>query len=117
MVLEAEGHLLQKGTIELQKLPDYSTSWRKYKTLKNIYVGLFVGWFPTAIAAALIGSMPGRVLSAIVVVWFVLLAVFFFALVSWRCPRCAKRFASGASGLFAGSCANCGLPRYANSDA
>jgi hypothetical protein len=103
------------------RFDDYREQWQRYRKLRNLFMWIFLGYFPVVFAFTVIVSKlfhslaPGFLLAG---GWMLALVVVGTRLSEWWCPRCGKWYSATwgyNKGFFARKCVNCGLLKYADS--
>ena len=104
-------------------MSDYSEAWADYKRLRNqALIALFSFFAVLILVSALLNRVSSQRVgdylhAAFGVTWILSVLVTGARVESWPCPRCGKLFAGKwwyrRSILLAGSCAHCGLRKYA----
>jgi hypothetical protein len=98
---------------------DYRENWRRYKQIRNLFWGLWVGIFPSMFAILLAYGNGFTLGLVCAVFWFALFMYVGNRVSRWPCPRCGKVFAGKGwynKGFAARTCEHCGLPKYAQFD-
>jgi hypothetical protein len=96
----------------------YEQDWKKYKRLRNTFLGALLGGVPVfALVAVVSGTLFHTTIpaSVVAVLWFALFVFNGVRLQVWRCPRCGEWF-SGTwwynKSFLARQCVHCGLQKY-----